>query len=73
MSLKGRRDLDMRARYGRPASIPSRDRGISVVCARRGGGDDQGGQAISGRRPGRGRAGRVTWPGCGAEQAAALG
>ena len=41
MSLKGRRDLGMRARYGRPASIPGGDRGISVVCARRGGGDDQ--------------------------------
>ena len=33
------------------------DLGVSVVCARRGGGDDQWGQAVSGRRRGRGEPG----------------
>jgi len=47
VSLKGRRDLGMRARYGRPASIPGGDRGVSVVCAWRGGGDDQWDQAVN--------------------------
>ena len=51
--LKACGDLGVRARYGKPASIPGGDRGVSVVCARCGGGDDQWVQAVSGRRRGR--------------------